>query len=370
MANSALVTYVDRGTGNYNSRTQPITKITIHIACSQGSCETLSDIIASCPSSSFNYGIATDGTVGSYVDERYRAWSTGDAENDNVSVSIMVCNSSLGPSYPISGASYNALIKLCVDICRRNFITELKYTGNKNTSNLTRHDWFASTTCPGPYLGSKFGEIANLVNQQLKQTATAISQTEALKAQSNIVVDSIDPYIVVADPKAKNINYKNLKIASVVGIMFYAGGYFESGFLHKKKDKYVSSTLKAQVADCDEADFPYALYCDVRARDAKEAREECEALFYVISKYPPKLGIWLGLDLIGSTKTTTPIIDTYYKYIYKWGLHDKCGFYCTKDQLSKIDWDKYCENFSLWIIQPISNVSNLYDLQTPNFFKL
>ena len=58
------------------------------------------------------------------------------------------------------------LIDLCVDICKRNGIAKLNYTGDKN-GNLTRHNMFAATVCPGPYLQSKFPYIAEEVNKRL-----------------------------------------------------------------------------------------------------------------------------------------------------------------------------------------------------------
>ena len=58
------------------------------------------------------------------------------------------------------------MIDLCVDICQRNGIKSLNYTGNSK-GNLTRHNMFTATTCPGKYLQSKFPYIANEVNKRL-----------------------------------------------------------------------------------------------------------------------------------------------------------------------------------------------------------
>jgi LysM repeat protein len=77
-----------------------------------------------------------------------------------------VSNSANGGNWPVSDHVLSRLIELCVDICKRNGIKELNYTGDKN-GNLTRHNMFASTTCPGPYLQSKFPYIASEVNKRL-----------------------------------------------------------------------------------------------------------------------------------------------------------------------------------------------------------
>ena len=63
------------------------------------------------------------------------------------------------------------LIDLCVDICKRNGIKELNYTGD-TSGNLTRHNMFASTECPGAYLESKFPYIAEEVNKRLNPPKT------------------------------------------------------------------------------------------------------------------------------------------------------------------------------------------------------
>ncbi len=57
-----------------------------------------------------------------------------------------------------------------MDICQRNGITKLNYTGDKN-GNLTMHKCFAATACPGPYLESKFPYIAQEVNKRLSESA-------------------------------------------------------------------------------------------------------------------------------------------------------------------------------------------------------
>ena len=117
--------------------------------------------------------------------------------------------------------------------------------------------------------------------------------------------------------------------------------------------------------------MPFALWCSVRARNPIEAKEECDELFYIISKYPPKLGIWLGLELPSASRSVNdPIIDVYYRWCVEWGLKDSCGFYCNYNQLNRVSWNNYYNKFSLWIIDMQSSVSNLYDLQTPNFFKV
>ncbi len=61
-----------------------------------------------------------------------------------------------------------------MDICQRNGIEKLNYTGD-TSGNLTMHKWFSATNCPGPYLESKFADIANEVNKRLEgDTSTSV----------------------------------------------------------------------------------------------------------------------------------------------------------------------------------------------------
>lgn len=168
MSNSSLVTYT-KLSPNCSTRTAPISKITIHhMAVVNGTLSGMGDWFSrSSTKASSNYGIDSKGNVALYVDESKRSWCSSNTANDNVAVTIEVANSKGDPNWEVSDAAYARLIDLCVDICQRNGIKELVYTGDKN-GNLTRHDMFYAKICPGPYLGSKFPDIAKQVNARLK----------------------------------------------------------------------------------------------------------------------------------------------------------------------------------------------------------
>ena len=82
-----------------------------------------------------------------------------------MAITIEVANDG-GANWHVSDKALAKTIDLCVDICERNGIKELKFTGDK-TGNLTMHKYFAATACPGPYLESKFPYIAEEVNKRL-----------------------------------------------------------------------------------------------------------------------------------------------------------------------------------------------------------
>lgn len=168
MSNSPLVDYVRISPNSTNPRKNPISVITIHHMAGNLSVESCGAVFA--PTSrqaSSNYGIGTDGRVGLYVDEANRSWCSSNAANDNKAVTIEVANDdTTSGTWHVSDTALAKLIDLCVDICKRNGIPKLSYTGDKS-GNLTMHKWFAATACPGPYLESKFPYIAAEVNKRL-----------------------------------------------------------------------------------------------------------------------------------------------------------------------------------------------------------
>lgn len=166
MSNSKLAT-VHYWTNNKSSRNgTKITSIIIHhMATVNGTALSCYNVWKSRQGSA-HYAISTNGQIGQLVDEKFRAWSAANAAADSKSVTIELANSTGAPSWKVSDKAIEACIKLCVDICQRNGIKKLTYTGNKS-GNLLMHCWFASTACPGPYLKTKFTYIANEVNRRL-----------------------------------------------------------------------------------------------------------------------------------------------------------------------------------------------------------
>lgn len=130
---------------------------------------------------SSNYGIGSDGRIGLYVEEKNRSWCSSNANNDYQAITIEVANDQIGGDWHVSDKALESLINLCVDICKRNDIKELVFTGDK-TGNLTQHNYFAATACPGPYLKSKFPYIAKEVNKRLAAKPTTTNSTTGFKS--------------------------------------------------------------------------------------------------------------------------------------------------------------------------------------------
>lgn len=177
MSNSSLVSYTKLSPNCDHPRNHAIDKITIHHMAGDLSVETCGNLFAnSSYEASSNYGIGSDGRVGLYVDEGDRAWASASPSNDNRAANIEVANCATGGDWPVSSAAYNKLIDLCVDICQRNGIKALNYTGDTD-GNLTEHRMFVATACPGPYLHERMGRIAAEVNSRLSaQPAKSVDE--------------------------------------------------------------------------------------------------------------------------------------------------------------------------------------------------
>ena len=216
MSNSPLVNYTRISPNRTSPRKDKIRKITIHHVAGNCSVETIGAIFA--PTSrkaSSNYGVGTDGRVGMYVEEKDRSWCSSSAENDNQAITIEVSNNEVGGQWRVSDKALEKTIELCVDICKRNGIARLNFTGDK-TGNLTMHKWFANTNCPGQYLESKFPYIAEEVNKRLNakepvkpvkpptgtlyrvQTGAFKVKENATKLEKELKAKGFDTYLVEA----------------------------------------------------------------------------------------------------------------------------------------------------------------------------
>lgn len=116
---------------------------------------------------SAHYGIDSKGRVGQYVLEENTAWHCASRSYNQRSIGIELSNDTGAKGgWHVSDKAINKCIDLIADICKRNGISKINYTGDLK-GNLCMHCWTASTSCPGPYLKKQFKRIANGVNQKL-----------------------------------------------------------------------------------------------------------------------------------------------------------------------------------------------------------
>lgn len=177
MSNSSLVSYTKLSPNKTSPRNHTIDTISIHCAVGQFTAKKLLNLSrfvnydpqngASC-----NYAIGCDGSIGLGVDESDRSWCTSSRSNDHRAITIEVASETKHP-YAVTDEAYKALIELLVDVCKRNKIKELKWKADKtligqvSKQNMTVHRWFANKSCPGDYLYTRHGQIAQEVNARL-----------------------------------------------------------------------------------------------------------------------------------------------------------------------------------------------------------
>ena len=176
--NSSMVAYTKLSPNNSGQRTHSIDCITPHCVVGQCTAEGLGDwFYKSSTQASSNYGIDRDGRVGMYVEEKNRSWCSSSSANDQRAITIE-CASDTTEPYAFRDIVYQTLIKLCVDICKRNGIQKLRWFHDKAlvgklddkgepVQNMTLHKWFKNKACPGQYLEERMFEIAAKVNALL-----------------------------------------------------------------------------------------------------------------------------------------------------------------------------------------------------------
>ena len=209
--NSPLVCYT-KLSPNYNKRTRPITKITIHHMAGNLTVEKCGSVFSTkSRKASTNYGVGSDGRIGMYVEEKNRSWASSNSTNDDMAVTMEIANCTGSPTWEVSPQAYASMINLCVDICQRNGIKQLVYDGTKN-GTLTRHNMFKATLCPGPYLQARFPQICAEINQRLA-AGTPVTPTPP---------SVIDP---ATNSNTGKFVYGNLDYSLVFDPVFYANKY-------------------------------------------------------------------------------------------------------------------------------------------------
>ncbi len=172
MSNSSLVSKTIYSPNHSGKRKYPINRITPHCVVGQCTIDSLGEWFKkSSTQASSNYGIDKDGQIGLFVDENNRSWCSSSPDNDNRAVTIECASDTNYPLYKMNDAVYLSLIRLCVDICKRNGKDKLIWIKDKNTALsyqpkdnemlLTVHKWFHSgKTCPGDWLYERLEDLA------------------------------------------------------------------------------------------------------------------------------------------------------------------------------------------------------------------
>ena len=195
MSNSSLVSYTRISPNRNSPRSQPIRKITLHHMAGNMSLEAFGALVAkSSRQMSANYAIDTDGNIGLFCPEADRSWCSSSRANDQQAITVEIANDGGAPDWHVSDAALEAAIRLCVDVCQRNGIPGLTWTGG-SSGTLTCHYMFAATACPGPYLKGKMAWIAAEVNRRLAAGQGAAGDTGALVAGAELHLTRCPLYV-------------------------------------------------------------------------------------------------------------------------------------------------------------------------------
>ena len=234
-SNSSMVVYTKLSPNHSGQRTHSIDRITPHCVVGQCSVETLGSIFE--PTSrqaSSNYGIGADGRVGMYVEEKNRSWCSSSKENDQRAVTIE-CASDTTEPYAFRDVVYQTLIKLCVDICKRNGKTKLLWLGDKDSTLsytpkademvLTVHRWFANKSCPGNWMYARMGDLARKVTAELGGAAQEPVKVTGTQAAALVGLSKADVI-----KKIGSLFTSDMKKSGVLASVSLAQFILESGY--------------------------------------------------------------------------------------------------------------------------------------------
>jgi hypothetical protein len=185
-----------------------------------------------------------------YVEEKNRSWCSSSNANDQRAVTIE-CASDTTEPYAFRDVVYQTLIKLCVDICKRNGKTKLLWLGDKTKTLsytpkpdemvLTVHRWFANKSCPGNWMYARMGDLAK------KVTAALGGDTKPAK------------------PGKPSVTIKVGDLVTITGSTYYNGKSIPKWV--KGKNWYVLQTDGARVVINKSEDGKNAICSPVNAAD-------------------------------------------------------------------------------------------------------
>lgn len=212
--NSPLVDCVKKSPNHSGKRNHRIDRITPHCVVGQCSAERIGDCFPAGREASCNYGIGYDGRVCLIVDEANRSWCTSSNANDQRAITIECASDSTHP-YAFKDACYNKLVKLCIDICKRNGIKKMLWINNKEKALnyepkagegiFTVHRWYANKSCPGDWMYNRMGQLCNEVNAGLSD-GSYIPVDQGMTVNYQVKVTASDGLNCRTEPIVKNGN--------------------------------------------------------------------------------------------------------------------------------------------------------------------
>lgn len=136
-------------TGHVTHTQHRKTKVTIHHNGGRLSHEGVLSVWQSRPASA-HFNVDAGGTVAQYVRVNEYAWATGSTAGNQSSISIEMCNETVGPEWRVSETTWRSAARLAGWLFARVIGTR------PNHDNLVRHKSWSATACPGPHMDGQW----------------------------------------------------------------------------------------------------------------------------------------------------------------------------------------------------------------------
>lgn len=198
------------------------------------------------------------------------------------------------------------------------------------------------------------------------ETASRTTGGIRLNAALNLDPTNFHPYIARFNRDAEP-NYKALSDLRVVGAIIEAGYRYDRN--GNRTEKFDNPNIKKQISGLDQYDIPYGMYTICRAKSPSEARTEMEYFQYQLYRHPPKLGAWVDITNLTNRKELNDAILTQYNlYLSDYGFRGKMGIISTRGILKTISWDKWQDEFYLYLVDHLTDLSVMNNLLDPSLF--
>ena len=253
--------------GSHGRGGKKIDKIFVHHMAGILTAEQCGNVFKTRPASA-HYGVDKNARIGQYVKEEDTAWHCANKAYNQRSIGIELSNDGgASTNWHVSDKVIAKAIDLIVDICRRNGIKKLNYTGDLS-GNLCMHRWTASTSCPGGYLAGKFKYIAEQVNKKLAASPSPAPVKTTLYRVRKTWKDAksqIGAYKVLANAKTECDKHAGYSVFDNTGKVVYTSkkdtgqytGTYPSLLLKKSNAKVIADTIEWAKLIAANNDFHY-----------------------------------------------------------------------------------------------------------------
>lgn len=215
--------------------------------------------------------------------------------------------------------------------------------------------------------GKNYDENTNkIIYNTIIQQANRVSGGVRLNLNLNLDPTNFKPYIAMFDRNA-SVDYKTLKDIRVTGVIIEAGYRYDTN--GRRTAKFDNPNIETQIAGLDKVEIPYGMYTICRAKNIEEAKEEIKYFQYQTYRHPPRLGVWLNIENLGTTKKTNDALLTQYNQsLVSLGFSGKMGIICSRKKLEQISWDRWQDEFYLYLVDHLKELDALNNLLDPSLF--